>query len=246
MAHRPNARQILLKRADIGKDELVDKILTQPDSPEAKLWPKCQDIFESRVKRGYVEASLMSGENFDKISEVLEIPIEVLKLYEKTCFDISGYDRLSKIDLLDKERDKDILVMKMWAMNQGLQFIEWRLGKKVEVSPLEGLSEMFTMCLYKSKEALFNGNAKTASIESTKWAKLSLDIARLLKIWVLDSDLARKDLELAIKEVVPDFTSLDDIIAEGERLNAEQPQRDDSEAKQIIEEALREQREENE
>lgn len=234
---KPNARQILIRKKDQGKDPLVDKILNEPESPEAKLWPACEEIWDSRIRRGYIEACLLSSENYDKISELLEVPIDLLKLYEQTCYDVKGYDRLSKMDLLDKERDRDILVMKMWALNQGLDFVAWRLGKKVDISPLDGLTEMFTMCVYKSKEALFNPNSSVASVESTKWAKLSLDIARMLKVWVLDNDVARRDLELAIKEVVPEFQSLDDVLAEAERVAAESPQ-PSAEAQQMIKEIL--------
>lgn len=235
---KPNFRQIHIRKDERGQDELVDKILTQEDSPEARLWPKVSDIFESRIKRAYVEACLMSTADYQKISELLEIPIEVLKLYSKTCFDIEGYDRLSKLDLLDKIKDKDELIMKMWCLHQGLDFVAWRLGKKVEISPLDGLTEMFTMAVYKSKEALFNANSTQASIESTKWAKLSLDIARMLKVWVLDNDGARRDLELAIKEVVPEFQSLDDVLAEAERM-AKDPE-PSNDAKKIIAEILKE------
>lgn len=236
---KPNALQILIRKEAKGEDELVDKILGDPNSPEAKLWPKCADIFESRVKRGYVEACLMSTADYQKIGDLLELPIDVLQLYEKTCFDIRNYDRLSKLDLLDKEKDKDILIMKMWALHQGLDFVAWRLGKKVDISPLEGLTDMFTMCIYKSKEALFNSNSSSASVESTKWAKLSLDIARMLKVWVLDNDVARRDLELAIKEVVPEFQSLDDVLAEADRIarNPEEPKAS-PEAQAIMKEIL--------
>lgn len=237
---RPNARQILIRRGEKGRDTLVDKILSEPDSPEAKLWPECAEIFESRVKRGYIEACLMSCEDYGKISELLEVPPDILQLYEKTCFDIKGMDRLSKLDLLDKERDRDVLVMKMWALNQGLDFVAWRLGKKVDISPLDGLTEMFTMCVYKSKEALFNPNSSVASVESTKWAKLSLDIARMLKVWVLDNDVARRDLELAIKEVVPEFQSLDDVLAEAERIAQEPDDKPTPEAQAIMNEILSE------
>lgn len=218
---KPNARQILIRTEKTGKDELVDKILTDPNSPEARIWPKVADIFDSKTKRSYVEACLMSSADYKTISDLLELPLDVIVLYEKTCFNISNYDRLSKLDLLDKEKEKDVMIMKLWAMNQGLDFIAWRLGKKIEISPLDGLTEMFTMCIYKSKEALFNSNSSTASMESTKWAKLSLDIARMLKIWVLDNDVARRDLELAIKEIVPEFKSFDDLIAEDEKAKAE-------------------------
>jgi hypothetical protein len=67
------------------------------------------------------------------------------------------------------------------------------------------------MCVYKAKEAAFSGNASKASVEATKWTKLSLDFARLLKAWTLDSEEARADIELALSEVLPEFTSLADL-----------------------------------
>lgn len=222
MANKPHARLILIRKEDKGKDALVDKILSEPESLEAKLYQKCEDIYQSRIKRTYVEACLMSTADYQKISDLLEMPIDLLKLYEKLCFNISDWDRLSKLELLDLIKDKDELIMKMWSLNQGLDFVAWRLGKKIEISPLEGLTEMFTMCVYKSKEALFNANSSTASIESTKWAKMSLDIARMLKVWVLDNDVARRDLELAIKEVVPEFKSLDDLLVDDSKPKPEQ------------------------
>src|SRR6266850_355612 len=102
MFRRPNQRQLIIRRQELGKDEIVDKILKEPDSPEAKLWPQCIDIFESRIKRGYVEACLLGSTDYAKISELLEVPVDVLELYEKTCFNIKGLDRLSKLDMLDK------------------------------------------------------------------------------------------------------------------------------------------------
>ena len=36
-----------------------------------------------------------------------------------------------------------------------------------------------------------------------------MDIARLIKIWVLDSAAAKADLEMALREVIPDFEGID-------------------------------------
>jgi hypothetical protein len=78
---------------------------------------------------------------------------------------------------------------------------------------------MFSTCIFKSKEAMFNKNDSGASIESTKWVKLSIDIARLLKVWVIDSEGAKADLELALKEVMPNFKSIDDLEDFGDSLD---------------------------
>jgi hypothetical protein len=235
-----SARARLIKASVKGKDPLVDKILGDPDCPEAKLYARALEINQSKVKRRYVEASMMGTEKYEEISQLLEIPLEVLEMYGKFFFDIKGADKLDKLDILDAARDKDEMTMKMWSMHQGLNFVAWRLGKNVEVSPVDGLKELFNTCLYKSKEALFNSNTTQASIESTKWVKLSCEIAKMLKIWVMDNDGARKDLELAIKEVVPEFKSLDDLLAEGERLGVNKPEAgEDKVAQQIVDEIIK-------
>jgi hypothetical protein len=117
------------------------------------------------------------------------------------------------MELLDVS-DRAEAALKLWALSQGLTFIAWRMGRQVQVSPVEGLQDLFTTCIYKAKEAIFSGNVSEASKESTKWVKLSMDIARLLKIWVMDSAAAKKDIELALQEVVPDFEGLDSLDVE--------------------------------
>lgn len=234
---KPNYIQLLIRKNHLGRDVLADKIITEPQSYEGKLWVLCRDIYESLIKRGYIEAALLTGEPDDVIAELFEMSLEVLQLYKKTCFNIDGWSRLDKIAYLDKELDKDVLVMKLWAIQGGLDFIKWRLGHKVQIDPLKGLIELFAMCFNKSREALFNPNISQASIEATKWTKLSMDIARLLKMWTTDNDQAREDLEDAIKNVVPNFKSLDDLIAESEadKKKAAEPS---EEAEKIIEDIV--------
>jgi hypothetical protein len=240
---KPSFRQVLIRKQHIGEDPLVDIVLTKPDSLEARMWPDCEELFNDRIQRGYVESAILTGESDEVIAEIFEMKTEFIKLYRETCFDLSRLNRLEKIALLDKEKEKDVLVMKLWAMTGGLDFIRWRLGHKVEINPLTGLVELFTMCYNKSREAIFNPNSSQASIESTKWVKLSMDIARLLKLWTSDNDQARKDLEVAIKSVVPNFKSLDDILAEEEarkQSNSETPTVDvDTRNEQIIEEIVK-------
>ena len=65
---------------------------------------------------------------------------------------------------------------------------------------------------------MFNSSSTDASRESTKWTKLSTDIARLLKMWVMDSNEAKKDLEIAIREVLPEFDGLDSVLENPEDL----------------------------
>jgi hypothetical protein len=131
-------------------------------------------------------------------------------MYRDTFYDVTDLDKLSKMDLMNVS-DPSEKSLKMWALSQGLSFISWRIGNQVDISPVEGLQDLFTTCIYKSKEAMFNGNTSEASKESTKYIKLAMDLARLLKVWVLDSAAAKHDIEIALRSVTPDFKGLDSL-----------------------------------
>lgn len=208
-----NARGILLRKKTLGVDPLVDLILQQPDSAEAQLYSAAKQINERPLKKNYVESSLLASEDLVEIADILEMPLEVLQMYRSVFYNVEGFDKLSKMELLDVS-DKAEAALKLWALSQGLTFIAWRMGRQIQVSPVEGLQDLFTTCIYKAKEAIFSGNVSEASKESTKWVKLSMDIARLLKLWVMDSAAAKKDIELALQEVVPDFEGLDSLDVE--------------------------------
>lgn len=205
-----NERQYLIYKGTKGKDELVDEILNNPDGPTGELYKLVKDYHENKLKRSYIEACLLASPDIDEIATLLEMDKAIIKMYYDIYYTVGGIDRLSKLELLDV-KDSDEAVMKIWALSQGLDFVRWRLGKKVNISPVDGLTDLFNTCLYKSKEAIFNRNDSGASRESTKWVKLSMDIARLLKLWVIDSSGARRDIEIALREVVPDFKSIDDL-----------------------------------
>lgn len=212
---RVNARAILIRKEITGEDPLVDKILSTEDSLEKQLFLKAQDINTSPLKKGYVEASLLCCSDLDKISNVIEVPVPVLAMYAAVFYDVLDLDKLSRMELLDV-RDKEEGLLKLWALSQGLEFVAWRMGKQIQISPVEGLVDLFTTCMYKSKEAMFTANAQDASKEATKWVKLSIDISRLLKLWTMDSAAAKREIELAIKEVIPEFEGLDTVLEPGE------------------------------
>lgn len=210
-----NARAILITKKILGTDTLVDKILQDPESAEAKLFVKARHLFNNHLKKQYIEASLLASQNLDEISKLLELAPELVIMYRDIYYDVTYLDRLSKLELLNVS-DKGEGLLKLWAVSQGLPFIQWRLGGKVIVSPIEGLQDLFTTCIYKSKEAMFNPNTSEASKESTKYIKLAMDLARLLKVWVLDSAAAKHDIEIALREVMPEFEGLDALEAEME------------------------------
>ncbi len=193
-----NARAILIKRKTLGADSLVDTILNGADSAEAILYAKATAINSHILKRHYVEASLLASKNLDEISTLLEIPVEVIGVYRDVYYDVTELDKLSKLDLINVT-DPGEKSLKMWALSQGLEFLKWRLGGSVNISPVEGLQDLFTTCIFKSKEAMFNGNTSEASKESTKYIKLAMDLARLIKVWVLDSAAAKEDIQIALR-----------------------------------------------
>lgn len=196
-----------------GEDTLVDRILSGlPEDKDAKaLYVKARAIYLSPIKKNYVEACLMASSDLAKIESIIEIPIELLQMYRAVFFDIEGFDKLSLLEIIENTDDTDEKGMKIWALSQGLDFVAWRLGKVVSISPVEGLQELFTLAVYKSKEALFSGNASESSKAAVNWTKLSMDLARILKAWVSDSDAARADIELALKSINPEFMGFDSL-----------------------------------
>lgn len=207
---RVDARALLIKNATLGSDPLVDIVLSTGDSPEKALYVQALALNKSTLKRRYVESCLLASADLARISSILEIPEEQIRFYRDVFYDVSELDKLSKLELLDV-KDRDEHAMKLWALSQGLDFVEWRLGRVVSINPVAGLQDLFTTCVFKAKESMFSGNAADASKEGVKWTKMSLDIARLLKVWVMDSDAAKKDIELALAEVIPEFGSFADL-----------------------------------
>lgn len=208
MSRRPNERALLLKKEMTGLDPLVDEILKDPEGDSAKLQKKAEELNQNPLKKRYVEACLLCSDNFPRMAEILEMDLEVITTYYKIYFDITGFDRVEKLDLADV-RNTDESQLKMWALAEGLEFIAWRLGHRVDaIAPVEGLRQLYSTCLYKAKEAFFSGNASKASQESAKWTKLSMDIARLLKSWTTDNNSAQTEIDIKIREVKASFPSV--------------------------------------
>jgi hypothetical protein len=204
----------LIRKNTTGKDERVDAILANSDTALVDLYIKAKDLNKSQLKKGYIEASLLCEPSLQKISTVLDVPINILEVYKEFFFEVAGLDKLSKIEHIESIDDGNEKQLKLWALGQGLTFISWRLGDKVQLSPVDGLVEMFSTCMYKAKESVYSSNTSESSKEAIKWTKMSADIARLLKVWVMDSSAAKADLEIAIREVVPDFMGIDALLNE--------------------------------
>jgi hypothetical protein len=205
-------KYVLVKKEIKGKDQRVDSILSAEDPILVDLYSKALAIKVSKLRKSYVEASLLCEPDLAKISEILEIPIEILEVYHEFFFDVKDLDKLGRIEHIESVKDENERQLKLWSLGQKMSFIAWRLGDKVSLSPVEGLVEMFSTCMYKAKESVYSNNSSDSSKEAIKWTKMSADIARLLKLWTMDNAAAKTDLELAIKEVVPDFIGIDSLL----------------------------------
>lgn len=213
---RENEKALSVRNAKRGLDSRIDEVLDSPEGPLGQLYAKCLASWENKLRKSYIESARLATDDIGAISRTLEIPQDLLSVYYEFFFDVTDWDRLDKIEHIEKVglKNKTEALLKMWTLTQGLDFLSWRLGKKVTISPVEGLIDLFSTCIFRSKEAMFNGPGTQASEQSIKWTKQSTDIGRLLKLWVMDSAAAKKDLEIAIREVVPEFGSLDELLEE--------------------------------
>lgn len=209
-AKKVHARYLLIKTKTSGRDSMSDAVLSGDEQAVTK-YQLAKEIYDNPVKKSYVEACLLASQDFDAVAKVLGLKPYTVKAYHDFFYNVSDLDKLSKLSLIEESASNDERVMKLWSYTQGLEFVAWRLGEAVPVDPIGGLKELFTLCVYKSKEALFAGGHTEAGKEATKWTKLSMDLARLLKLWVMDSDAARKDIEMALKTINPEFEGFDSL-----------------------------------
>lgn len=158
-------------------------------------------IKASQFKRRFVEACLLATHNIKDISETLEVPEEVLVEFERTQYPYSRLTRLEKLAHVDSIQEPDERELKLWAVTQGFNFIKWRMGFKVELSPVDGMRELYADCIFKAKEAFFNSNSTESSKEAIRWVNQSTFIAKMIKAWVADSKEAMKDIELALESL---------------------------------------------
>lgn len=156
----------------------------------------------SDFTRVYLESSLLATDNLQEISDLFGIDVAVIAEYEKAFFPVLSMNRLQKLEVVAKTTSSDEAEMKRWAVTQGFDFVKWRLGFKVEMSPIDSMISMYSDCYFKSKEAFYSGNTDENSKEALKWVRQAAGLATILKSWVTDSREAKKDIELALAKVV--------------------------------------------
>ncbi len=158
-----------------------------------------------------LESALLTEATDEQIAEVFGYSSEKIK-EERERFKPSSFSRLEKLDYVTGIEDKTEKLYKLWAISNGLPFIQWKLGIIPTLDPVAALQQLFTDCLMKSRESIFLSNTSEESREAVKWTALSIQLGKLLKSWVLDSNQATLDLQLALSgSVLADFPSRDDL-----------------------------------
>lgn len=191
----------LLARGTKEVDPIVDQLL---GGAFPELTAEATALYKDRTQRMYVESSLLATNDLAVASKFLELDVALLELYRSLYFDVANFTKLQRMAYLDGIKDTAERNMKSWALTQGVRFLEWRFGNDVKISPVEGLTSIFSDCYYKSKEAFFNGNSSESSKEAAKWTKQAVEVARLLKSWVTDADEAMKDINIALEQYMGD------------------------------------------
>ena len=211
MSKNVDYRGKLLAKGTKGVDPFVDQLL-EGMAPELVI--AATALYKDRTQRLYVESSLLATNDLAVVSKFLELDVALLELYRSLYFDVAGFTKLQRMAYLDGIRDTAERNMKSWALTQGVRFLEWRFGNDVKISPVEGLTAIFSDCYFKSKEAFFNGNSSEASKEAAKWTKQAVEVARLLKTWVTDADAAMADINIALEQYMGDdikFPTIEDL-----------------------------------
>lgn len=187
-------------RSIYGKDDLVDAILD--GFVEPGFMQGCKSLYEDRLMKSYVEASLLATEDFQDISDVLDIDTHVLMLYHDLYYSVHDLPRLYKAQHLSKIDNSEERTLKQWAMTNGMDFIKWRLGLATTESLKDKVTSLQSDAYYRSKEAFFNSNSTVASSEGLKWSKQVVILTKLLSEMGggEDSD-ASDDLQLELSRI---------------------------------------------
>lgn len=196
----PGYRYWLLCRSKYGEDDLVDAILNGHVEPA--VIQECRDIYEDKLMRLYVEACLLATEDFEDISNSLEVDAHVLMVYHDLYYAVHDLSRIRKTRHLSKIDNNDEKNLKQWSLTNGMDFIKWRLGIITKQSTLDNIIQLQSDAYFKSKEAFFNSNNTTASVEGLKWSRQAVVLTRLIAdLESGDSEEASDDLSLELERL---------------------------------------------
>lgn len=218
-------REGIIARGERGKDPLADLFL-QDTLSETQI--KVLELVKNPVYRSYIEASLLATDDVQEISDLIGISYEVLALFRECFYPVTNLTKFEKVYLVELGSSVEDKNLKRWAVTQGMDFLAWRMGFKVEISPVEGMSSLYADCFFKAKEAFFNVNSTEASKEALKWAKQASDISRLLKSWVSNNKEASSEIEIALENCTEESLEFGDLTeiteSNGEELDFVKPE----------------------
>ena len=187
-------------RSIYGSDYLVDAILDGHVEPA--VLKECKDMYDDKLMRLYVEASLLATEDFEDISDALEVDKHVLMVYHDIYYAVHELSRIRKTRHLSKIEDTDERNLKQWSLTNGMDFIKWRLGIITKQSTLDSIVQLQSDAYFRSKEAFFNPNNSAASIEGLKWSNQAVRLTRLIAdLTEEDSEEASDDLSLELERL---------------------------------------------
>lgn len=203
----PGYRYWLLCRSRRGQDNLVDAILDGFVEPSAIQ--ECKEIYEDKLIRAYVEASLLATEDFPDISDTLEVDTHILMLYHDIYYAVHDLSRIKKTNHIAGIDDGAERNLKQWSMTNGMDFIKWRLGVTTQQSTVQSIVQLQADAYFRSKEAFFNSNGTIASSEGLKWSKQAAQLTKLLsEMGDSESDDASDELRLALERITEDNIDL--------------------------------------
>ena len=183
----PGYRNWLMCRSTYGKDHLVDAILD--GHVDYSFLAESKNMYEDKLLKSYVEACLLATEDFDDISETLEVDKHVIMLYHDLYYSVHDLSRIRKTQHLSKIEDNNERNLKQWSMTSGMDFIKWRLGLVTDKSAVDNIRQLQADAYFRSKEAFFSSNSTIASSEGLKWSKQAVILTKLLE------EMSRDDLE---------------------------------------------------
>jgi hypothetical protein len=101
-----NERSRLVRNSKKGVDSRADEVIDNPNGPQGKLYVKALVSWENRLRKSYIEAARMASDDVKLISSVVEIPADILETYYYFFFDIADWDRLDKIEHIERVGQK--------------------------------------------------------------------------------------------------------------------------------------------
>ena len=198
---------ILIEKGLRNVDPLADAIMDSASD----AYNLALILYKDDSYRRYLEASLLASDDIDEICDLFNLTSDVVTTYRSVFYDVQGLNQVQKLKLASACVNDEEKALKVWAVSQGLPFIKWRLGIRVEISPVDSIRAIHSDSYFKAREAFFSGATTESSREAMKWAKMTMETAKLLKSWVSDMDAASEELRIALQKVTSEDLDFGDI-----------------------------------